>query len=180
MTGAFSFELRPASTHDAAAIAEVNAAAGRVGWAAFLPRERIEAFSPPVDRWRERLAAAGPREAWLATEEGEVLGFAVTRPCAEDLGEGELTALYTHPRVWGAGVGRALLHAAIEALAAGGCHEAVLWTEERNSRPRAFYERAGWRADGGVRERDFLGEPIREVRYRIELTAAASGPRPRS
>ena len=163
------FELRAATTDDAAAIAEVNVAAGRVGWRAFVPRERLEGVDPPVDRWHERLAAAGPENAWVATEDGEVIGFAVVTPCQEGRPEAEVNTVYTHPRVWGAGAGRALLEVALEALAARGCSEAVLWTEERNRRPRAFYERAGWRPDGAVREREFLGVPIRELRYRVAL-----------
>jgi len=77
----------------------------------------------------------------------------------------------------GAGVGRKLLDEALEALAASGCREAVLWTEVRNRRPRAFYERGGWRPDGATREREFLGFPIRELRYRVELAPLASGGR---
>jgi ribosomal protein S18 acetylase RimI-like enzyme len=169
------FELREATLADVEAIAHVNVAAGRAGWAAFLPPERLARFEPPVERWRERLADAGAGGAWVATEAGEVIGFAMTRPCGAGRTEGELTALYTHPRAWGAGAGTRLLAAALEALAASGCRAATLWTEERNLRPRAFYERRGWRADGAARERDFLGTQIRELRYRTELTPVAGG-----
>jgi GNAT superfamily N-acetyltransferase len=173
--GADRFEVRAATPDDAQAIAEVNVAAGRVAWAAFVPPERLERFDPPVDRWRERLAAAGPRHAWVVLEDREVIGFAVTLPCGGGRNEGEVTGLYTHPRVWGAGAGRRLLETALDALAASGCRDAVLWTEERNRRPRAIYERAGWRPDGATRERDFLGCAIRELRYRISL-AGRDGP----
>ena len=176
MEDASRFELRAATPADAEAIAAVNVAAGRVGWAAFLPREHLERFEPPVERWRERLAAAGPRYAWVATDDGEVVGFAVACPCGEGRYEGQVTGLYTHPRVWGRGTGRALLERAAAALAASGCRAAVLWTEERNRGPRAFYERAGWRPDGAVREREFLGFPIRELRYRLPLTPPEAEP----
>jgi len=46
--------------------------------------------------------------------------------------------LFTDPRVWSRGAGRALMN-------------------------------RGWRLDGEVRERAWLGVPIRELRYRIEL-----------
>ena len=39
--------------------------------------------------------------------------------------------------------------AALEELRAGGCREVVLWTEERNQRPRRLYRQAGRRLDGG-------------------------------
>ena len=51
------------------------------------------------------------------------------------------------------------LAAALAHLRAAGFAEAVLWTEERNHRPRAVYEAGGGRLDGAVRERAFLGAP---------------------
>ena len=60
------------------------------------------------------------------------------------------------------------------AARSAGCTEATLWTEERNERPRRFYEAAGWRADGEAKERVWNGAPLRELRYRKALT---TGPR---
>ena len=170
-----AFEIRAAVPEDAEAIARTNVAAGRAAWDTFLPSERLTAFEPPTDRWLERLADAGAGNAWVAVADGEVVGFAVARPSPTPDEPGEVTGLYTLPSVWGLGAGRALLGRALEALAAHGCHEAVLWTEERNTRPRAFYEAAGWRPDGARREREFLDCPIRELRYRIALPARARG-----
>jgi RimJ/RimL family protein N-acetyltransferase len=48
-------------------------------------------------------------------------------------------------------------------------HDAVLWVLEDNPRTRRFYELAGWRADGAVKDEEWLGKPVREVRYRITL-----------
>ena len=93
---------------------------------------------------------------------GEVVGFVVPVSCEIDL-------LYTHPREWGSGAGRALLAAGEAALREAGCAEATLWTEERNERPRRFYEAAGWRTDGEVKERVWNGAPLRELRYRKAL-----------
>jgi GNAT superfamily N-acetyltransferase len=77
--------------------------------------------------------------------------------------------MYTHPRTWGKGLGRELLAAGEAQLRESGCSEAKLWTEERNERPRRFYEAAGWRTDGGARERVWNGAPLRELRYRKAL-----------
>jgi hypothetical protein len=67
------------------------------------------------------------------------------------------------------GAGRALLAAGEAALRESGCAEATLWTEERNERPRRFYEAAGWTLDGAVKEDEFLETSVREVRYRVSL-----------
>jgi GNAT superfamily N-acetyltransferase len=79
------------------------------------------------------------------------------------------------PRAWGLGIGRRLLERATFALLAMGFREAVLWTEQRNTRALAVYERNGWSRDGAVRERDYLGVPVRNVRHRLDLTRFAGG-----
>ena len=161
------FEIREATTADLQAIAEVNVAAGQAAYEHIVGREALETLEPNPENWTARFSVSSGR--FVATEHGEVVGFAFTGPSEGDDGVGELAYFYTHPRVWGRGVGRALLAAAVEALRADGYEEAVLWTEERNHRPRRVYEAAGWRTDGAVKDRTWLGKPIREVRYRIRL-----------
>ena len=47
-------------------------------------------------------------------------------------------------------MGRTLLHAAVEGLAADGFDTATLWTLADSEAARAFYEALGWRPDGAV------------------------------
>jgi GNAT superfamily N-acetyltransferase len=142
--------LRRATPDDLPAISAVHAASARAAFGHIAPIERFE----PVD-WGPSLAAAD--DALVATDAGEVVGFVFTRGC-------ELRVFYSDPRVWGRGFGRALLQAAEDAMRAAGCEEAFVYTEERNHRPLRIYEAAGWRPDGGVKEREWLGAPIRELR----------------
>ena len=101
-----------------------------------------------------------PNVLLVATAEADrVVGYAAAHP--ED---GELYQLFVDPDYGGRGVGRMLLSAAHDALRAAGCEEAFLFTEERNERALAFYERAGYRPDGSSRESDFRRMPIRELR----------------
>jgi GNAT superfamily N-acetyltransferase len=145
-------ELRPATKADAAAMAEVFLAAARAAWG-FAGESALAAMRAPV------LGRAGEL---VAVDSSGVVGFVAALSCEIDL-------LYTHPRAWGRGVGRLLLAAGEAALSEAGCAEATLWTEARNERPRRVYESAGWRADGGVRERVWNGAPLRELRYRKRL-----------
>ena len=62
-----------------------------------------------------------------------------------------------------------MLAAAIAALRARSFVTASLWVLEDNPRARRFYEREGWRLDGGRRKEEFLGVEISEVRYRVTL-----------
>ena len=129
-------------------MAEVFLAAGRAAWA-FAGEAALAAMRAP--------ALGRPGEI-VAVDSGVVVGFVAALNCEIDL-------LYTHPRTWGHGVGRLLLAAGESALREAGCTEATLWTEERNERPRCVYEAAGWRTDGGVRERPWNGVRLRELRY---------------
>jgi GNAT superfamily N-acetyltransferase len=143
--------LRPATAADLPAIAALQLASAREAFGEIGPVDRLE----PRD-WGADLAAADT--ALVAVDEGdEVVGFAFVGGC-------ELQFFYTHPRVWGRGFGRALLAAAEDALRSAGCAEAFVHTEERNERPLRIYHAAGWREDGYVKEREWLGVTIREPR----------------
>ena len=50
------------------------------------------------------------------------------------------------------------------ALRAAGCREAFLYTHEQNERALRVYASAGYRPDGSIRESDFRGTRMREVR----------------
>ena len=143
--------VRAAEPADHDAMAELFLAAGRAAWG-FAGADALAAMRAPAFRGGEL----------VADDERGVAGFVIARRCEIDL-------LYTHPRTWGKGVGRALLTAGEAALREAGCTAATLWTEERNERPRRFYEAAGWTLDGGVRERVWNGAPLRELRYRKGL-----------
>jgi RimJ/RimL family protein N-acetyltransferase len=148
--------LRPATADDAQAIGAVFDAAVRAGWT-FLPEP--PAFGP--EDW-DRLVAdhAPPNVLLVAVAESErIVGYVAAHP-----GDGELFLLFVDPAYGGRGVGRGLLDAAHDALRAAGCREAYLYTHERNERALRVYARAGYRPDGTVRESDFMGNPLREVR----------------
>lgn len=123
-------------------MAKVLEAAGRAAWA----------HIGPVERFTVRDVDLGER-AFVAVEDGKIAGFAVTRGR-------ELAMLHVHPSAWGRGIGRALLSEA-ESVGAE-----FLYTEERNERALRMYRAAGWLPDGEVREREWLGAQLRELRLR--------------
>jgi GNAT superfamily N-acetyltransferase len=116
----------------------------------------------------ERIAAGTPRDVVLAEDADGVVGFVWVHAGAEPT-TGEVDLFYTHPRAWGSGIGRRLMQLGLDELRARGFVDAVLWTEERNERPRRVYERGGWTLDGSVRDREYLGVPIHELRHRRAL-----------
>lgn len=160
------FAIRPARPGDAEAIGDVFHEASVEAWSSFLGAERVSSVQPPVQQWM--------RDTTLVAQDGDaIVGFTCTRPDEDEERLGVLQMLYSRPSVWGRGAGRALMDAALGALRTQGSREAVLWTEERNVRARHVYEAAGWHLDGGVREREWQGAPLRELRYRRSLDPAA-------
>jgi GNAT superfamily N-acetyltransferase len=178
-----SLTVRRASPADARAIAAVHVASWRAAYRGLMPAEVLERLS--VDGrerdWRGWLAAGGARHFTLVAErDGRLLAFCtVEMPAREDDEPDDVAAipaLYAHPDAFGAGVGRALIEAAVEAARDAGYREAVLWMLEGNRRAEAFYERGGWRRDGGRRRSDYPGvtyasddERPMEVRLRLPL-----------
>jgi dipeptidase E len=163
---------RIARATDAAAVADVFAAASREAWAPFLGAERLAGQVQDPAAWAQRIAEGG--DGFLVTEDDRgVAAFSLVRVRPEGVGEVDL--LYTHPRASGAGLGRRLLERSTFDLWCAGLQEAVLWTEHRNERALHIYRRNGWVLDGGVDERTYLGVGIRNLRHRIELARHAGG-----
>jgi GNAT superfamily N-acetyltransferase len=82
---------------------------------------------------------------------------------------GEIDAIYLRPESIGQGLGQLLMSWTVDALTRLGYTSATLWVLDGNTRARRFYERAGWSADGAVKEEGLHEFTIREVRYRRAL-----------
>jgi len=143
-----TFVVRPGRMGDEPALAAVHRAAALAAyrWVA-------------AERWRDADWAVRVElgSVVVAERTGTVFGLATVL-------SNEVGSLYVTPSMQGRGVGAALLDEAERRLGGG---PAVVWVIERNTAARAFYERAGWRLDGGRRE-DVWGP---EVRYRKQLVA---------
>ncbi|MEU2433171.1 GNAT family N-acetyltransferase [Streptomyces sp. NPDC007861] len=79
---------------------------------------------------------------------------------------GEVFALYVRPDLTGQGIGRALLDEAHRCLEDLHFRVSTLWVLRGNEGARRFYERMGYRADGGVQGDDYDGVTLTELRYR--------------
>lgn len=167
--------IRRAREADARGIAEVRVRTWQKAYCDILPTAFLNELSVDAgeSRWRELLSAPAPdRWTLLAESARQVVGFVtagVVRGEASQPLSGEVYAIYVLPDCWGRGVGRSLLAHAEHDLIEHGYDEAVLWVLADNERARAFYEAAGWHADGGVKHDTFGGREVTEVRYRIAL-----------
>lgn len=175
--------VRRASPADAQEIAEVHIASWRAAYPGVVPQPVLDGLD--VDRraafWATHLTDEGESRTWVADDDGRLIGFAGTQPADPDdaphvpAGSHELATLYTLPEAWGRGVGRALLDQAVTDLAADGIVAMHLWVFAANDRARAFYQRSGWREDGGARDIEIGGVPIPIVRYTRVLLEVERG-----
>lgn len=124
------FHIRSAEQRDADAIADVHMLARREAMP-YLP----EIHSDEETRWWITEIVLPNQVVWVAESEGEVIGVAA-------LDGSMLEQLYVRPGHQGRGVGGALLAKAME-LSPG---PLSLWTFQRNSAARAFYEHRGFAA----------------------------------
>jgi GNAT superfamily N-acetyltransferase len=168
--------VRTAAAGDARAILDVRARSWQVAYAHAFPADRLAALTEQVDDsvgwWEESIALPRAHMHTLVAERaGDVVGFSHLGAARDEPGDtvGELYAIYVAPDAWGGGVGRALMAETLGRLRNEGFAEAILWVLEDNPRTRRFYELAGWHADGGLKDEEWLGTTIREVRYRIGL-----------
>jgi ribosomal protein S18 acetylase RimI-like enzyme len=167
--------VRVATADDAAAIARIHVRSWQSAYRGMIGDEILDGLS--VDRresdWRERLCAGAPGETIPFTLVAEVddaaCGFCNVARLDADA-EATIGALYLEPGHLRAGIGSALLRAALDRLHGAGYEDVVLWVLEANDAARAFYERFGFVADG-ARER-FSGAP--ELRMRASLASSVS------
>jgi GNAT superfamily N-acetyltransferase len=141
------FSLRRATPDDAEAMVRMHLAAWRESYGQLLPEEffAVREAELPARILRQRDYLLGPAKPQLAFDDGgRLVGMAVSGPRRDPDGPCalELHMLYTLRRVYGTGVGQALVDAVL------GQDPAYLWVLEDNPRAQAFYRKNGFVPDG--------------------------------
>ncbi len=160
-----STEIRPLrETDDRLAVSRIYEESWRFAYRGMVPQAYLDGI--PAGLWAENLDQGG-RQSLLLEESGRLIGtccVGLSRwPDYPDFGE--VVALYLLPEYMGRGHGKALLAAAVEALAVQGYQNVLLWVLEENHRARAFYEKSGFRFSGTRMETDVGGKPLGELLY---------------
>ncbi len=168
--------LRLATLRDAPAVARVHVASWDVAYRGIMPDDVIAhtTIAWRTGWWSAELA----RHKWpvFVLEEpgrnGEIVGFchvtASRDPDADPRTVGEIPSLHVLPHLRGQGLGRMLLDRALAELQHRGYAECTLWVLAENRPARGFYEKLGWRPDGG--RMLYGGTDVPEVRYRIGVS----------
>lgn len=154
--------VRRATPDDAGALVALHnrtwrEAYGHLGPPAFFDARDARAAGDAVDRRRE--LEDGVPWTVAADDDGALVGLALAGPSRDADRDGtELYFLYALRRVYGLGVGPALL---TEVLGEGA---ASLWVLEVNHRATAFYVRNRFVADGARRKVRTEGSDLQEIR----------------
>jgi GNAT superfamily N-acetyltransferase len=167
-------ETRIALPTDAAAIATIHIRSWQDAYRGIVPDEYLDALDigERTHVWASVLNQTAEgfhgSTSIVALVDGVVAGFATVgglRGADPADNAGEIYSIYASPSVWGIGVGRALINAAVAQLEQRGHQGLFLWVLEANARARAFYERQGWNHDGEAQTIEVGGRPLSELRY---------------
>ncbi len=160
MSASSGVTVRPAAPDDAAALARL-----RYEFRASLgdPDEDQGAFIQRCTAWMsQRLQPGAGWRAWVAESPEGIIGGVwigliekMPNPIAEPEEHGYLTNFYVRPGARGAGVGTALLNAALAWCGERGVHAVMLWPTQRS---RSLYERHGFAPPAALMERIVTGD----------------------
>lgn len=185
--GAENF-VRGARPADAGAIARIQVARWRTGYAGLVPGDVLaELTSGEAEgRWGEHWAGslASPpssrHRVLVAVGAGDggmrpVAGFASFGPATDPdrwpATDAELYELCVAQDQAGRGHGSRLLNAAAATMAEDGFGTVSAWVLERDAPARRFLESAGWAADGARKELD-MGTAVPAIRLHAALDPA--------
>ena len=153
--------IRPGVPADAEALTRLHLDCWDDAYTGLIPQQILDARRDDVDKrvetWRTIL---GQGTTLVAEHEVGLVGFASAGPGRDDGPPDvalELQAIYVRAAHWGTGLGHALL---VQAVGDADCY---LWVLDGNDRSIEFYERHGFRPDGGAMDAP-EGHHIRMVR----------------
>jgi GNAT superfamily N-acetyltransferase len=149
-------------------LGQVWAASARAAFVPLLPADHVFPEQTP-ERVRARL---DDREvSMLIADDGELAGFTTCGISRDrDVGRevGEIWSFFVAVGRWRAGLGGALMAAALDDLRERAYLEATVWSFDANERANGFYEAQGFTRDGAER-REPVWAGVLEVRYRRGL-----------
>lgn len=172
-------EVRRAEPTDRIAVARVHVRSWQAAYRNLMPDDYLDGLRPEDRAKKYDFSNLDPLRPYtiVATEGGEIQGFATTAPAETSNmpGYGELCALYVDPDFWGRGIGVRLVSAARARLFDLGFRSAILWVLAGNLRAERFYEKDHWTPDGEWRTEEVWGVKVNDRRYQRKLEAAEHG-----
>ena len=138
-------QIRTATSGDASGIARVQVVTWQQTYRGILPDTFLDTLD--VERSAEswRSVVADRRRVTHVVDSMGIVGFCTSGPSRGDPSgfRGEVEAIYVHPAEQGQGFDTALVHAAMDWLAAKRLTPVLVWALEANTNAHGFYRSLG-------------------------------------
>lgn len=164
--------LRRALDTDAEAVGRIHVASWNVAYRGIMPDDVIAKtdLAYRTKFWAERIADPD-WPVFVIEDDGQCVAFCQMIPSRDPDSNpkqiGHITSFHVLPHLRGQGYGRELMDHVLGEFARRGFVAVTLWVLEENRPARRFYERYGFRQDGGTRP--YPQTQVPEVRYRIRI-----------
>jgi ribosomal protein S18 acetylase RimI-like enzyme len=157
--------VRVAEPDDFCEVAHLHATSWRESYRGLVPDDFLDNIDPLT--WARRYAArSGDGSTMLlAAMDQQIVGMVRFGADRQNPELAEIYALYVAPGQQRTGIGTALLGSALTCLPAVSVR---LWCAEGNLTARAYYERHGFVADGGVADYCIAGSAVPVLRYVLD------------
>lgn len=156
--------VREARYTEIPALAKIQCAAWKAAFGDIISAATMEKYTD-AEKCAHMLKRVFNKEIghlYIAGIDNKACGELFWKPI--DRRSAEIVALHTLKRVWGSGVGRALMDKALRDMVEDGFFGAKLWVFKDNVRARKFYEKCGFTLTG--HERVSVYDRAMEVQYR--------------
>ena len=161
--------IRPATLADVETIGAIHVAGWGAAYRGILPDDYLAALSAEerAAGWRPGLERDA-RMLWVCEDAGKVVGWVALGKSREEdeIGAGELYALYVDPAHWHRGAGGALVRQAETELWERGFDSVALWVLERNHLGRTVYAKLGYAESGRTKALQIAGVALVELRLK--------------
>lgn len=171
------WQVQEMNETDIEAVSAIRVRGWQSAYAGIVPQTYLDAMTVESDASRRRKWFRDPQrqstDLVARDADGRPVGWLSFGPSRDQVPgagrEGEVHAVYVRPDAIGRGAGRALLAEAHTRMQGQGFQSWILWVLRENDQARRFYERAGYRADGGTQDDVYDGTTLTELRYRHVL-----------
>ena len=167
-----SYSVRPATSRDAKAIAEIHVATWQAAYKDLMPEDYVNQMTVEKRQayWREAIEYSEP-QVLVATDGDQLVGFVGfdrSRDPKTRSTVGEIWAIYVTPAHWNQGVGLALWDGARDGLKEEGCTQVTMWVLLGNARALQFAEHAaGFKREmPSLKTVDFGSVKLEEIRLK--------------
>ena len=164
--------IRRAGSGDAETVGRIHVESWNVAYRGIMPDDVIARtdLAYRTRFWAERIADRD-WPVYVIEEASQGVAFCQMIPTKDADDDptrvGHITSLHVLPDLRGRGYGRTLIDHVCAEFQSRGFTEVTLWVLEENRDARRFYEKHGFRLDGGTRR--YPRTQVPEVRYRIRL-----------